>query len=834
MPLSQRRSRREFALAVAFAVLGLVPLLPGRAHAATRGIERVGTLPISLGEEVVPDGMTRRLLTIGSGVGELTIRVFDADRLKLRRSVTLPPYWAYWGGNGKPLVYVFDEKARRLHLIAYTSQQALDLGVDPHFLTIHADSLEVLSDRSLATVIPAGFSVLGLTAQESGPILAVAQALPTARTAGVLVTEIDPASGTATWGPNVVRGCQAAITNYSQSAAVSTEQAVFVGCAAAQFASNLPAAQAVAAVGRADPNDQRLAFLPGTYANGDVYADVKAGRLLLVGPAPGSPAQAVWVFDIAQRVFVGQVAPGDLSVNGAGLNPVNGRLYMGVTGALLVTSGRGFSIPQALSFPVDTNPGPIVSVPFNSTIVVPIRGPFSSWIFVVYRDALPRDAFVPARPNESLYLDRLTTDTPQYSADAQAFGLRIHRIGGVNNALQNVFPIPSNYWSTLGNNTGLKDGDRDLHFSRIVRAYLSQDEASAGAISLARDASTESDYGTIRSRADSVPEWQYNAASCRDFGGSPKQDEAQGAISGTLAGRAFGNCSLASKTSEASASFGGVTATGLFSVGSSSSGATLRLDPKLGLVADVFAEARNITITPADNEDVVQIGRVRSEVLAAASGIPNKAAGAYRRIFEGVTAGDFRCGMSCDPTEAAAAIAEQLGTPVRVELPAADELATPGGAHGHALRDAWQHQQDVVINNQEETELQVPALRLTFVNDKSLASRLIVEFAATKADATSFRVVPGRPGFEQPAVVVPPAPLPPATLPPVIAPKPKSLAPPGIVEQVVKTLGHGWKFLLTGRPTMIVRSIALWVLFVSPLFFAVRRRLLRRLEGMTS
>jgi hypothetical protein len=64
------------------------------------------------------------------------------------------------------------------------------------------------------------------------------------------------------------------------------------------------------------------------------------------------------------------------------------------------------------------------------------------------------------------------------------------------------------------------------------------------------------------------------------------------------------------------------------------------------------------------------------------------------------------------------------------------------------------------------------------------------------------------------------------------APAPKAPAPPPTLDKVVRTLGHGWKLLLAGGPTMILRAIALWALFMSPLFFALRRRVLRRLDGM--
>ncbi len=824
-------------------VLAALPLafLAAPAARATQGFERAGTLPVAPGSALLPDAHTHRLLEIGGGArtrpadpvapdddGALTLTAYDTRTLKRVRHAVFAPYWPQNGSGGRPRVHAFDAGARRLTVLAYGGEHEMNNFVNPVLVTLDVDALRVVSTTPLTGIVPHGARVLGMRSRPGDKVMLVAQALPSAsvpllfpveapRLAGVFLVEIGRAGGALTWGPALVRGCQSAIANQTQSLLGFARDAVFLGCATSQVLGvPAPGLQAVAEVSVGDTTKQRVYYLPGSYASGDVYVDDDAERMLLVGSTVGSPAQAVWVFDLAHRVFVGQVASGDVNVLGAGLDERTGRMYVGVDGAVLVTTGRGLQIPQAVRFDVPANIGPITPLPFARSIVVPTRGPGSSWVFAVYRDRLPADTFVPGTPRDYRALDDLTADAPQYATESQAFGMRVHTIGAVNAALQNVFPLQGNYWRDPGNATGLKDGDRDVLFARIVRAHLSADEASAEAIAADRDANTHADYDTLDKSID-LPAWPYESAGCRDFGNGAgaEPEPVEGATTA---------CALGKGSVTASASYGGVGLPGTITVGESSSGVTLTRDAALGNVT--FAEARNVVIAGS-----VRIALVRSEARARAAGRKGQALGDYTTIFKGVVAGDFSCDDDCDAARVLAALTEELGAAVRVELPAAHLVATPGGAHGHAMRDPWEHQQDVVINNQDETQQQVPALRLTFVNDKSLASRVIVELAATSADATSLRVVPAKRVFVDPPLVPPALP----SLAPSLAPEsPRAPAPATQpLDKVVRTLGHGWKVLLTGRPGMVVRSIALWTLFVSPFFFALRRRVLRQIDGMT-
>src|SRR5207249_3730049 len=129
---------------------------------------------------------------------------------------------------------------------------------------------------------------------------------------GVVVGEIDPAAAKTTWGPAVVRGCQTAISDQDQAAIATRGDSVYVGCGTGTVVTaTAPGTPAVVAIDRATPTHQRLNVLPGSYAGGDSYVDRAGERLLLVGRAGDRPAQAVWVFDIAHEVFLGEIAAGD-------------------------------------------------------------------------------------------------------------------------------------------------------------------------------------------------------------------------------------------------------------------------------------------------------------------------------------------------------------------------------------------------------------------------------------------------------------------------------------------------------------------------------------------
>jgi hypothetical protein len=824
-----------------------VPLLPSPARAAER-MRAVRDLPVGVSERLIVDASRRRIIALGGGglADDYTrLTIIDGDTIRTLKTTTFPPYLPQEQRTRAPRVFAFDEAGRLLHVVVYRSggpggntQQRNTF--DPLLLTIDVDTLKPTGPARPLTLFPNGVRIMGARLWDHGRLGLVGQLIPeisppdsagtgavsppTSPLFGVFVGEVDPATGAKAWGPELVRGCQTVISAGDQAALALREETAFVGCGTGSAGTvTAPGSPAVVGV-PIDGSQQSIYFLPGSYGDqGESYLDPAGGRLLLVGSSGDRPAQAVWVFDLAHRSFVGEVAGGELNVDGAGIDPATGRLYVAIgktaaEGSLLVSTDRGIDIPQGRPFPLDVDVGPITPLPFSHTVIVTMRR--EPRIFRAYRDPLPDDAFAPSNPFDYRSYDRLLSDAPQFSGDTQAFGLRVHQIGGVDAMLQNVVFNPGGYYSQVAQLScnakptcvEVKDRDRDLYFSRVRSAHLSQDEASAEAIRGDVDPGTQEDYRVIARASHGAlkEDLPFEAAQCRDFG--------SGATSASPDG-ANVDCSRGDGEASADASYLGVGMKDVFSVGASSSTSSVHLDRTLGLVAEATSEARNVVIG-----GVVRIARITSGITVSAG--RGHANAAYSRSFEGVRAGDFVCTSECDPTAVVRAISEALGLQFRVELPAREVLATPQGTHAHALREPWEHQQDVVLQNQDPTEQQVPALRVTHIDDNGLAARTIVEFAATEADVTSLRIGAGSPdgGVFKPPVAIVPIHLPgPRLVHDSVVPRAPSRG--GILRRIVRTIGHGLHFAFG----LGARSVALWILLAAPAFFVARRRHLVRL-----
>lgn len=825
----------KFLCVLACSLLGVGVAPPLRSEAASGLLRRTGTLAIGGGDGLVADERTRRLIVLSGGLEPLTITAFDGDRFTRLAGTEHPGLFPQAGSGGRPRVFAFDEPARRLYLVAYGSAVERENLANPQLVTIEAGTFAITARSPLVGVFGPGARILGMEPSGDGRLVLAGQIAPTAvvpfvppleapRATGVVVAEVDATTARVVRGPVVARGCKAPITSQRQTAVGLLDDRAFLGCGVTDLViAPAPGIPAIVEVSLDGPTDQAIHFLPGSYATGDIFFDAAARRLLPVSGAAGSrPAQSMWVFDLEHRTFVGQIATGERNLLGSGFNPRSGRVYVGINNAVLISTDRGVEVPQATPVPLEIAGGPIFAVPFNRAVVIPVVGPNASVELGIFEDLLPPNSFAPGERSDPRALDALTTEEPQFSSDAKAYGARIRQIGGVNAALQNVLPLGGNYWRDPGRLTGLKDGDRDLTLGSVRRAHLGEGEASAESVAAEPDANTAADYLTIAGRAPgTLPEtWPYESASCRDFVGradTATEDDVEA------------HCQMA-KIASATATYRSERTVGAddgeVSIGRAWSRTVVQFDPGKGLVATSVAEARDILIGTD-----VSIGRVVSVATAMAGS--SKGGASYTRTFENVSTPAFSCTTQCDASAVAVALTAALGAQVIVELPAYETVATPGGAHAHAIREPWEHQQDVVVTSQDPTQLQTPALRLQFVNDSALASRVILELAGTTADATVIRLV------APPAVVeVPTPPLGPRVLPTPVTrpavPQPPAPPQPGITERVVRTIGHGWKLSSSGPVSTMVRSVALWALLLSPAFFAARRRWLARLPGGSS
>lgn len=828
--------RTVFALFVALAGASFVPSVPAASGAGSR-LEAVGDLPYATEDVIFGNDRAHQITVMQGGPGKLSLSLFDADTLTLIQDV----HFFNLFPQARPRIYAADATVRLLHLVVYASSDEQVTQVNPLLLTLDLDSLEATGPpKPLLGLVPAGFTVVGMTLSGSRQLFLALQppAIGQARTPGdVLVAAIDPLTGEDAWnGPHPVRACQAAISEHTQTQVVRVGDSVFVGCApSGAILTSIPTPAAIAVVDMADPQAQRVHYLPGLYSpKGDMYFDRVAKRLVLVAKTGRG---SVWIFDLRREAFVGQVAAGDLQLLGAGINPSNGHLYISVHEALLIGSDRGIEIPQAQPFDLDARHGPIAVFPFNGTVLIPLPGPGSR----LYRDPLSDDFFSPGHLIDYRIFDGLRADTPQFVGDAQAFGFRLHQVGGAEAILENLAAaggVPGFVVNRteqfqdeaaalareitgdsrgLDERTRIKDGDRDIHAARVRRAGLSQDDADADAVSIDRDANTDEDYRTIAGRsnergADLPPTWPFPSAACRDFGGGAASDSAEGSRV---------SCDQTEGSVSAEAMHDGLE-TDLVSIAAARSTVSIARDLASGVAVTVHAETRNVTIARS-----VRIGYMFAQAAAAAAGRPGSAKASYARRFEDVSTDEFSCASDCKADEVLAALSTALGSQFRVELPAYVVEPTAGGTHSRVAREDWEHQQDIAVNNQDPIERQVPALRLTYIGDRGVASRAILDFAAVAADATSLRLVPplAPANFVEPTTGVSLGDIDRimrgARLERSADAIERIIARPGRLLRP----GHGWKLLFGTGP----RSAALWAMLLAPLALAVRRRCLLRL-----
>jgi hypothetical protein len=853
---------------VVVALLGAVlPFAPTGARAGTGlKLEPTGDLPLGGGDTVVSDNVARRLIVVQGGYTPTsTFLLFDpVRRVKLAERV-LPHFLLNNAGAlGHTRQHAWDEKRGRLFFVSYPSANEGLVGANPSLLTIDRNG-DVLGARPISP-FPPSVKITGIgysRAVDRLYVIGQGQADPTnlVGTYTVMVNELDPTTGSPTWPrAHAIPGCQRSIGFNSAAAIMRNRQngKLYFGCGTGNLiVSPQPGLPAVAEMDIRDPAAPTVKLHPvaGSYAAGESIADEEGGKFILLSAGANQPVQAAWIFDQAHGVFSGVVSAGNINVLMGSVEPTSGHLFVAISGALLVGTDRFMKVPQALkqALPELTTSKAmgVVSIPWARLLLIPMfQSGTAKDYYRLFRAELPDYVESPADDP-----DRATIDAPEapgqveadFAGDAQAYGLRIHEVNGLNGAMQNAVASQTNWWTYLNAQIGTanaalgpardqgappmywpNDGSRDAYFGRVNKVHLGQGEATATAIEGDRDAVTEADYTQATGQ-----KWPYEFATCVDFGAGESEATRNGATV---------TCDQDRHLAEAVAnheSSGG----GEETVAVGGAGGVTTLTRKRGQPLKVVAraEARDVDIA-----GVVHFGRIRSESVAEAGGRPGTAKASYTRAFEEVTMPGFSCSTECDEQQVVDHMNALLGIKLRAELPAAQVLATPKGARADASREPWQHQQDIVINDQAESEVQVPALRLTFLNDNAQRSRLVFEFGATDATA-EFRLFSlgagsdglgptfagsafGDPeasggssfdagvvaGFGAGAL---------GSAEAIDASRPSS-GPGGLLRR----LGRGLALALLGRDHTVLNAL-LWALLATPVFLSARRRYLLRLVG---
>lgn len=583
--------------------------------------------------------------------------------------------------------------------------------------------------------------------------------------------------------------------------------------------------------------------------------DPERDLLYILSPQPGT--LGAWVIDVRHRVVLGIASTAPASAKSGASDAATGRFYMATADEInpfgLVSIDAGTQpLPQPDRF---TNVRRLTAAsmtvdPSTQRILVMQRTENErmgtvEYDWVVFRDERSLVSAPEADPDSN------TVDVPEqagvtdtlYSGAASGFGARLLVPGGLNGAERNLFP--DLIFGTIP--TLLQGGAPDVHLGRIESTLLSQDEASSHAIGAQRDGNTETNRhtlthprvqdreinercegeGSTRTCSEIVDvQWPYVPAECRVFGAPndiPSASRPGSSVTcsrTSVEARAFGDGALIPEQPELPA----------IRIGRAWATTSIVRDRVRGIVATAHSVATDVTVG-----DLVSIARIESTAETWARGRRGTAGGRFVRTIEGarISSGDgtvvYSCSSkeTCDPADVIGAANLALGPRIHLSLPRPDGRfsgGTPGGFQAVVQRDPWEHLQEVAMNDEDRSRVEVPALELIADLAHSTRLRAVLQLAAVEADA-HYGIYLLPPQANEPA--------PPSlvgtvveTLPPPVAP-PAKAAPVARTETVLKRFARGLAYVLL-QPGDIALVAAMWVLLGAPLAVAVRRRRLRR------
>lgn len=885
----QRFGRHRFAVWVA-CVAVLLPALPGhRAAAAEDGFAFAQRFtPVTEGPGYLPQASPyayyiNRLVTLEDQRVFLTMDKFSPTFVAPYDLDTLEPL-----GDGMLLQGTLN---------AVTHVDAHDWIVAAEGTFTVTSGLEVLAYdgalRRVGTFTPAaGFG------SPQHKVIGMAS-VPGTALMFVIATELDPAlggvpvSGTTTlslvdlegvqegggrllWTQNLPQ-CDSPVfdpTNRIEAALgyVAEQQAVYFGCSPnkAPFSDQALGAQppGFGGVGRLRVTttdgipDQPVGFTlfprDGDFRNAIATFDPVTERLAL-SPGSSSTGWSVYVFDTHDEAWVGAFSVGGNLVTQMGT--AYGRLFVSgtdITAGLIATDlattplEQGRRDPsyrehhpddpetpgitqQAMPLLID-GPTQRLFLPPYTIAATDDTPPTNTEYFFVIKDKRPPYVEPPAQDP-----DAITTDIPEVpgrtgrtiAASAQGFGTRTRQVGGPNALLLNLSGFE-------GVGAGADGETRQFMNAFVDHLVLTGNEANAAAIAAQRDAVTEDEQATTGT------EWPYTTAECSDFGGSPGNDDQEGARV---------ECDV-DKLLAAASAVGDAAQSGDVTSSHASVEAELGVDDEDGTVATVTAAADGINFLAG----AMTMGRVEARTKVTAHGRPGTATGSYERSVRDVTVGgQVICGDSCDLEEVAQAFNEYFVGRARIDFPSPDQelkAGSPGGAVAIVQDTEAYHVQAVALNQQDPTRREVPAMVITMYQDNRKPARTVYEFAGVQAEARYgiYPIEGGGPGendggatgsatggsdtggtgssstgaqgdqapsFESPGPPIdsgsgqgdPPdvAPPDPGAAPPIAVPT------PGLVETI--------RVLVANEPLRAAGLFLVWFLLLLPIYLAARRSL---------
>jgi hypothetical protein len=619
-------------------------------------------------------------------------------------------------------------------------------------------------------------------------------------------------------------------------------------------------------------------FFGGGLADGFVAADPANDRMLVFASAAAQ--QRFYIFDAFRRAWTGSVPLGEVSLGGGVFDSTQGRIYATqVLGGALITEGSWVPTPQGAFYPTETSValGNPVFDPKTRRLFVPAFRELSQTsrvqdAILVYEDRIP-----PVPPPQPENPDERTQDiaevpgvtTSTFSGNGAAYGARYLLTGGIQakhngrvfpavQAVGTVYTAVSSAAGRPGNPPFVPGGSgRALELGRVVDVFADAGGASAKAIADDADAVTRADMAQIRDvfRDDALPHgssdpealqqaqdaavaatsaqretvrsqvaWPYRESDCVDFGNTDDKRAEQQPGSAV-------ECSLGGPRATATASSAPQLNGFPVSVGFATSTVTVRRDPKLGIVVEATAIARNVDVGGA-----FVIGEIITKAEASAFGRPGTARRTLTRSLKEVvvrnSAGEdvYQCGFGeemCDVLALARATDRIFPTRIRVDVPVPETDArvaqTAGGAQALVSKSAHQYWSD--FNSNGESSYEVPGLVITFY-DESFPH--ILQLAGVTADAhytvSTAGAAAGGGGGGGPDYGPPPPPAYPPPRPQVLGERVVQ-GPPVFITRVAR----GVHFALT-NPRQGLLLALFWTLAALPIYLAWRRRTLRALR----
>lgn len=469
---------------------------------------------------------------------------------------------------------------------------------------------------------------------------------------------------------------------------------------------------------------------PGDFSSADSVIDVPSGRILISAFSGASGGSTFYGFDANTSSFVGGSSGGTNQFSAVGLDGIHGRVYgLSQDGryGVLVTDVRPTPLPQARRYPQYNARDGVV--PISSIIGVDTG---TNHLFLSYADSetflIVRDDGEPAVDPSREDPDVNTSNVEEvpgrthvvYSGIAQGFGSRYRWIGGP----QNVF----------FNATGLSPGaeqTRELRGAYINSLAVGNGESGAAAIAAERDGNTARDQQVVVSpeAPGAAVAWPYKEARCVDFTGQPSASTATGATAG---------CDSAKETASVTAALEESSADIGITMGRSEIQARARRDPTRGTVVTLTSFAENIVVADGARE-LLRMGEVRVTAEAWARGRPGTAGSSFKREVKDVfVEGEQQCAGTCTLAELDRIGKEVVNGRLTVAFPVPDPglaAGSDGGYQALLRRSLPEQLQEVVVNGQPPERVEVPGAVITLAMDNRVRSRIIVELAATAAEA---------------------------------------------------------------------------------------------------